>query len=100
MTYYDSKQAWYTYDAMNRVASATGLDGEVTAYAYDKAGRRILTQTGDPTSAGSLTTEYSYDSVATCWSKSPAVQAASVPLQLQQKRLYHGREARGGRKDH
>ena len=63
MTYPDGKQVWYTYDAMNRMVSATGLDGEVTAYTYDKAGRRIQTQTGDPTSASSLTTTYRYDSV-------------------------------------
>lgn len=63
MTYPDDKQVWHAYDALNRMASATGLDDEVTAYAYDKAGRRILAQTSDPTSAGSLTTEYSYDSV-------------------------------------
>ena len=63
MTYPDGKQVWYTYDDMNRMASATGLDGEVTTYTYDKAGRRIHTQTGNPADTGSLTTEYIYDSV-------------------------------------
>ena len=42
---------------MNRMTSVTGLDGDVTRYAYDTAGRRI------ETSSSSLTTSYSYDSV-------------------------------------
>ena len=32
-----------TYDSMNRMASVTGLDGDVTRYTYDAAGRRIET---------------------------------------------------------
>ena len=39
------------------MVSVTGLDGEITQYAYDAAGRRIRTQ------SDSLTTVYEYDIV-------------------------------------
>lgn len=42
---------------MNRMTSVTGLDGEVTRYTCDAAGRRI------ETSSSTLTTAYSYGSV-------------------------------------
>ena len=57
MTYPDGGAVSYTYDAMNRMTSVTGLDGDVTAYSYDAAGRRI------ETSSSTLTTTYRYDSV-------------------------------------
>ena len=46
-----------TYDSMNRMTSVTGLNGDVTRYTYDAAGRRI------ETASSTLTTAYSYDSV-------------------------------------
>ena len=42
---------------MNRMTSVTGLDGEVTTYAYDAAGRRV------ETASRTLTTKYAYDTV-------------------------------------
>ena len=42
---------------MNRMTGAAGLDGEMTRYTYDAAGRRVETATG------TLTTAYGYDSV-------------------------------------
>ena len=39
------------------MTGVTGLDGEETTYTYDAAGRRIRT------ASGTLTTEYTYDSV-------------------------------------
>ena len=57
MTYPDGRTVSYTYDAMNRMTSVVGLDGDVTRYTYDAAGRRVRT------ASGTLTTEYSYDSV-------------------------------------
>ena len=41
-----------TYDSMNRMTSVTGLDGGVTRYTYDAAGRRI------ETASSTLTTAY------------------------------------------
>ena len=57
MTYPDGRTVRYTYDSMNRMTSVTGLDGEVTTYAYNAAGRRV------ETASRNLTTEYRYDVV-------------------------------------
>lgn len=53
MTYPDGRAVSYTYDSMNRMTSVTGLNGGVTRYTYDAAGRRIETASSTLTTANS-----------------------------------------------
>ncbi|MEG0126976.1 MAG: RHS repeat domain-containing protein [Clostridia bacterium] len=54
---------------MNRMTAVTSLDGAVTTYSYDAAGRRVETRTEygavhtESSSASTLTTTYRYDTV-------------------------------------
>lgn len=78
----------HTYDAMNRMTSVTSLDGEVTNYTYDAAGRRT------ETASSTLTTTYSYDSVGSLL-KQATSGASSIAFQYSyNKNSYITSEAR------
>ena len=78
-TAFEAAEATTTYDSLNRVATVTDAQGNLTTYEYDGLGRLVKTRYPSPGTAGqSSTTDYeqrTYESVAGGTRSSPLVSS-------------------------